>query len=204
MVTIIPYNEQWCIAGRTLLVCRILNLNININHWSFNLYAGSRTRPINLGLELLTAPPFALNFGPVWITMQLQKSRLFDNPIEAGWTYSKPLKFLSIALVESGLDWNEINKKITDAVEIKARRSGLVSGTPPGQQAVTDQQVISRRRAFIGTMKEVSNSDVIGLEGLWSGFGWIGSMSSVDWIDSFWRLLERQWLYPNLESIGLS
>ncbi|KAN0076480.1 hypothetical protein V8E54_006622 [Elaphomyces granulatus] len=46
-------------------------------------------------------------------------------------------------------------------------------------------------------IRTTGTSDVIGLEGLWSGFGWIGSMSSVDWIDSFWRLLERQWLYPN-------
>jgi hypothetical protein len=68
------------------------------------------------------------------------------------------LKFLSIALVESGLDWNEINQKITHAVEIKVRRSGLVSGTPPGQQAVTDQQVMGRRRAFIAAMKEVSKA----------------------------------------------
>jgi hypothetical protein len=45
------------------------------------------------------------------ITMQVQKSRLFNDHIEAGWTYLKPLKFLSIALVESGLDWNEINKR---------------------------------------------------------------------------------------------
>ena len=66
-----------------------------------------------------------------------------------------PLKFLSIALVESSLDWNEINKENTQLVEIKARWSELESRTPPDQQAVTDQQAMSRR---IGAMKEVSKA----------------------------------------------
>jgi hypothetical protein len=80
--------------------------------------------------------------------------RVLELPLpHEGHAYIKPFRFLAIALVESGLEWSEIEQEVRGAVEFRSRRSRLLSRLWGGQHIVEDKGVVSHRRAFIKAMK---------------------------------------------------
>jgi hypothetical protein len=81
----------------------------------------------------------------------LHERRVLDEPHSSGWPYPKLWHFLLIALVESGLEWDQIEEKVALAASIKAKRSRRISFTSHGQRprVMADHEVISYRKAFM-------------------------------------------------------
>jgi hypothetical protein len=88
----------------------------------------------------------------------LVERRVFELPLQhEGYAYTKPFRFLAIALAESGLEWHEIEQKVRRAVELRSRRSRFLSHLWGGQRIIEDKGVLSYKRAFINAMKALGH-----------------------------------------------
>ncbi|KAL1964442.1 hypothetical protein VTN77DRAFT_7000 [Rasamsonia byssochlamydoides] len=84
------------------------------------------------------------------------KKKIFDPPVgAAGPPYSKPYDYIAIAFVESGLEWEQIEHRITLAGADKEKRSKLIFRSFRGKKVVDDEEIISHRRALVDAMNSL-------------------------------------------------
>jgi hypothetical protein len=93
-------------------------------------------------------------------------------PVGADLFYTKPWYYLGIALIESGMDWNEIQSKVAMAAsgmseKVPLQVWSLTAGAEKrawyqsiyrawrGRQVVEDKDVMSHRKAFMHAMKDL-------------------------------------------------
>ena len=117
----------------------------------------------DMGLQVDNIFNFCIeSWKPTYLQRQLlrllHERRILDEPHSAGWPYPRPWHFLSLALVESGLEWDQIEEKVALSASIfKAKRSRQVSFTPYGQRVIVDHEVISHRKAFMQAMRKLGH-----------------------------------------------
>ncbi|KAE8391174.1 hypothetical protein BDV23DRAFT_182700 [Aspergillus alliaceus] len=85
----------------------------------------------------------------------IQQRRLLTHPIGGGLSYTKPINYLALALLESGLPWEEIDNRIKNASLQKVAWYRSVYKAWRGKGVVKNEAVITRRRAFLETVKRM-------------------------------------------------
>ncbi|GAB1199548.1 hypothetical protein APSETT444_008898 [Aspergillus pseudonomiae] len=85
----------------------------------------------------------------------IYQRRLLTRPIGGGLSYTKPVNYLALALIESGLPWEEIDNRIKNASLQKVVWYRSVYKAWRGKGVVRNDAVITRRRAFLETVKRM-------------------------------------------------
>ncbi|RHZ62718.1 hypothetical protein CDV55_105969 [Aspergillus turcosus] len=85
----------------------------------------------------------------------IRQRRLLTRPIGGGLSYTKPVNYLALALLESGLPWEEIDNRIKNASLRKVAWYRSVYKAWRGKGVVRNEAVITRRRAFLETVKRM-------------------------------------------------
>ncbi|KAJ9301518.1 hypothetical protein DTO271G3_1653 [Paecilomyces variotii] len=99
----------------------------------------------------------------------LIEKRIVDRPVR-GLFWPKPVRFLSVCLVTSGLDYNEIQQRVAIAEGYKRRQAEAISELH-GSQITRDEEVIRRRDMLMNKIKSLGHQVRAVCSGYWSGLG---------------------------------
>lgn len=83
---------------------------------------------------------------------------LITRPIGGGLRYIKPVHYLSLALTESGLGWQEVESRVNYACSQKKNWYHSIYRAWRGKRVLENEEVISRRRALMETVKRQSRT----------------------------------------------
>ncbi|KAJ9269632.1 hypothetical protein DTO212C5_4243 [Paecilomyces variotii] len=85
----------------------------------------------------------------------LATTDVLARPIGCGHYYTKPWYYLGIAIIDTGMDWSEIQTKLATAVSKREARNRNIYHAWRGRRVAMDKDVISHRQAFIKAMKDM-------------------------------------------------